>query len=117
MAKLHVLDINDPDVEGKPATCVLHTPTPGGVNAAGITWKDAFVAVGIAKPSVMSVGNKPGQITQAESNDIANGNVLEFVVLMDTKPQSRLGADADFIIGQQLILVQKRADLVGFTIT
>lgn len=57
-------------------TVVVHTPTPAGNNAAGISWVNAIVGSGRNK-SVLSVGAGPGQITQTEMNGVLAGTIIE----------------------------------------
>lgn len=72
MSRLHILtgDANNTFI------VICHAPTPIGNNAAGVAWNTA-VANALKPVTRMSVGNGPGQITTAESNQIATGDVLE----------------------------------------
>jgi hypothetical protein len=72
MAKIHVLAGGSNNVY----TVVVHAPTPAGSNAAGVLWSDALKNSGRAK-SILTVGNGPGQITQAEMNQVTSGSLIE----------------------------------------
>src|SRR5688572_20004677 len=55
---------------------VVHSPTPVGNNSAGVSWATAVQNAGNAATQ-LTIGNGPGQITQAEANGVANGSVIE----------------------------------------
>lgn len=55
---------------------VVHAPTPGGNNSAGVAWTVALANSGL-NITVLPVGNGPGQISSAESNQVANGTLIE----------------------------------------
>jgi hypothetical protein len=55
---------------------VVHSPTPGGNNSAGIAWSTAIQNSGRNQTS-MTVGNGAGQISSSESNQVASGSVVE----------------------------------------
>lgn len=55
---------------------VVHATTPVGNNSAGISWKVALVNSGLAA-TTLPVGTGPGQITQAESNQVTTGDLIE----------------------------------------
>lgn len=72
MARLHILQSSGNNLYN----VVVHAPTPAGSNAAGVLWSDAIKNSGLAVTS-MTVGNGPGQISSAESNQVAAGTVIE----------------------------------------
>lgn len=72
MSKLHILEqtsLNTYNV-------VVHAPTPAGNNSAGFSWTQVLANAGLAVTR-MTVGNGPGQISQNESNQVANGSIIE----------------------------------------
>ena len=71
MSRLHILAGND-----RLYQCVLHWPVPAVVNAAGISYRAALANSGMARNS-MAVGTGAGQITQAEADQIAAGEIYE----------------------------------------
>jgi len=84
MAKIHVLEA---DKRNK-YRVVIHTPMPAGSNQAGHSWRHVWLEAkkrrdenGNPLPvrSILDVGNMPGNITQAEADDIANGSTIEIV--------------------------------------
>lgn len=72
MSRLHILE----QVGVNLYNVVVHAPSPAGTNSAGVLWATAIQNAGLAVTQ-MTVGNGPGQITQAEANQIANGSVIE----------------------------------------
>lgn len=72
MSKLHVLTGDG----GNNYTVVAHASTPVGNNSAGIAWNTA-VANALKPQTVMTVGPGAGQISAAEANQVASGDVLE----------------------------------------
>lgn len=72
MARMHILGAGTVDTYD----VVVHAPTPPGNNAAGIAWAVAIQNSGRAISS-LTVGNGPGQITQAENNQVTGGTVIE----------------------------------------
>lgn len=71
MSKIHIQKANNRKYD-----VVVHTPMPSGSNTAGETWKDCWVADG-KNLTVLKVGTKPSNITQAESNGIIAGDTME----------------------------------------
>ena len=55
---------------------VVHSPVPAGNNQAGILWSTAIINSGRNVTS-MAIGTGPGQITQAEADQVAAGTVME----------------------------------------
>lgn len=55
---------------------VIHIATPVGNNSAGFLWSDCIKNSGRNSTS-LSVGTGPGQITQAEADQIAAGTLIE----------------------------------------
>lgn len=72
MAKIHVLEGGGNNLY----QVVVHTPAPAGNNSAGVAWSVAIANSGHAT-SQMPVGNGPGQIAQAELNQVEAGSVIE----------------------------------------
>jgi hypothetical protein len=72
MARLHILQQSGINVYG----VVVHAPTPVGNNSAGVPWSVAIQNAGFANTS-LPVGNGPGQITQAEANQVEAGTLIE----------------------------------------
>lgn len=72
MSKIHVLQGAGPNLY----QVVIHAPAPVGNNDAGVSWATAISNSG-HNTSVMPVGNGPGQISQAELNQIQSGSVIE----------------------------------------
>lgn len=64
---------------------ICHAPTPVGNNAAGVSWATA-IKNSSAPVTSMTIGNGPGQISTAESNDVANGAVIEVSFPLDDDP-------------------------------
>lgn len=81
MALIHVLAADRSGL----FSCVLHVAVPTGSNAAGTTWKDAFLASGRSGRTVMTEGLLAGQITTAEKAQIAAGDIVEFVFEMNAE--------------------------------
>ncbi len=71
MSKIHVLEGGNNLYHA-----VVHGPAPNGNNAAGVAWSVAIANSGRAI-SVLPVGNGPGQIAQAELNQVQAGTVIE----------------------------------------
>lgn len=74
MSNIHVLSGNTNGLY----TAIIHTPTPVGNNAVGVSWKTALVNSGMAK-TVMTPGVAAGQISSAEKAQIEAGDVIEAV--------------------------------------
>lgn len=72
MSKIHVLAGNGSNLY----TVVVHANTPAGNNGAGVLWSDAIKNSGRAT-SIMTAGTGPGQIQNAELNNVANGTIIE----------------------------------------
>ncbi len=81
MSSLHVLSGNGSGLY----QVVIHTPTPVGNNSVGVSWATALINSGMAK-TVMTVGVGPGQISQAEHDQIAAGTVIEAVTQWQDDP-------------------------------
>lgn len=71
MSSIHILSGN-----AGVFSAVVHVPTPVGTNSAGVSWQTALVNSGMAKTN-MPIGTGPGQILQAEADQIAAGAVIE----------------------------------------
>jgi hypothetical protein len=72
MARMHVLQASGNNVY----SIVVHAPTPAGNNSAAISWATALQNSGLATTQLV-VGNGPGQITNAESNQVLAGTLIE----------------------------------------
>lgn len=72
MSRLHILEANGNNVY----SVVVHATTPVGNNSAGIAWSTALQNSGLAMTR-MTVGNGPGQISQAEANQVTSGALIE----------------------------------------
>lgn len=79
MSKVHVFENTG---ENK-YRCVIHIATATGTNnLVGATWKDIFLASGRAGSTILTVGTKLGNITQAEYDSIIAGDLLEIVAMI-----------------------------------
>jgi hypothetical protein len=87
MAKIHILTADTG--AGTQAQAVVHTATPTGSNPAGVLWSVALKNAGLAT-SILTVGNGPGQITQAELNDIQAGTLFEVSLMIAVDPTQTL---------------------------
>lgn len=77
--KIHVLEGND---NGE-YRVVIHETMPLGNNGAGKAWKNCLLnAKDSVLSSILSVGVEPGNITQAEADSIAKGEVFEIVTMI-----------------------------------
>lgn len=81
MARMHILQSSGLNVY----SVVVHATTPGGNNSAGVAWTTALQNSGLAVTQ-MVVGNGPGQITQAEANQIAAGTLVEASFAWEDNP-------------------------------
>lgn len=81
MARIHILEGSGLNTY----TVVVHAPVPAATNVAGFQWSDCIKNSG-RNTTMMSVGTGPGQITNAENNDIANGTVVEAVFQWQNDP-------------------------------
>jgi hypothetical protein len=72
MARMHILQQVGPNLY----TVIVHAPTPSGTNAAGVAWSAAIASAGLATTR-MPIGTGPGQISQAEADQVQNGAVIE----------------------------------------
>lgn len=66
-------------------TAVIHVATPAGNNQVGVSWATALVNSGMNK-SIMTVGVGPGQISQAEHDQIVAGTIIEAVMQWQDDP-------------------------------
>ncbi len=75
MSNIHVLV---GDGRGK-VSVVMHFAVPGTDNSAspGVNWQTALVNSGIGGNTSMPIGTGPAQITQAEADSIAAGELFE----------------------------------------
>lgn len=81
MAKIHILAGGGNNVY----TAVIHAAVPAANNTAGTPWSDALKNSGMAT-TVMTVGNGPGQISNNEATNIANGALFEAVIQWQNDP-------------------------------
>lgn len=81
MARLHILTGSADNTY----SVVCHSPTPAGTNSAGVPWNTA-VANALKPKTVLTIGNGAGQISTAESNQVASGDVLEVTFQFTDNP-------------------------------
>lgn len=117
MAKIHILAGNTANLY----TAVVHATVPAGNNAAGTPWADAIKNSGNAT-TIMTVGTGPGQITQAEANQILAGTVIEAVFVFQddpTKSNAERLAYVDTVATQSVneLLARLSAELKLFGLT
>lgn len=100
----------------------VHTPTPAGVNAAGVSWAEAIRNSG-NNVSAMTVGNGPGQISNSENTQVLNGSVYEASFTWGNNPtwtdQQRtddLNVRAAQAVEQKLAELQGRLMFFGMTV-
>jgi len=118
MAKVHVLEQQGANL----FRCVVHFATPTGNNVVGTSWKAALVASGIAKASVLAVGNAGHQITTQENNQLVSGDLIEtefsFVydpVWTTTEVNTALDAEAATRIATRTTELQNLLKFYGYT--
>ena len=75
MSKIHVLESNN----NKSFKVALHFDVPVGNNSSGFSWKQAGLGSGRIGSTTLSVGVKPGNITQGEYDNIISGDIIEIV--------------------------------------
>ena len=73
MADIHVLTARS---RGQ-VDVVLHVPIPVGTNSVGTNWRTALVNSDTGGNTSLTIGEGPGQITQAEADLIASGAIFE----------------------------------------
>jgi hypothetical protein len=101
MSKIHVLENNN----GQYKT-VIHFTVPPGNNSAGKSWKDCALAGGEGVTTVLTVGDLPGQITQAEHDDIVAGNVLEIICNILVESGGATSASLDKLADKEIAAKQ-----------
>lgn len=72
MSRLHILQQAGNNVYN----VIVHAPIPAGNNSAGVPYATAIQNAGLAN-TTMTIGTGPGQVQQAEADQIASGTVLE----------------------------------------
>jgi hypothetical protein len=110
MAHIHVLD----NAGGDNFNALVHIAVPAGNNSVGVSWKTCWLAsLGAAAPaSKLLVGNGPGQISQAESNQISGGDLMEFDFQFTDDPNSTQATrDANIDAVALSVQTQRLADL------
>jgi hypothetical protein len=110
MASIHIMQ---GDANGKLFQVVVHAPVPAGNNSAGVSWADALKGSGLNK-SLMTVGTTPGTISNTESNQIANGTVMEANFLWEDNPAwSNAERQADITLRAQQLIADLQAQRSG----
>jgi hypothetical protein len=111
--KVHVLDAQSTSRY----RVVLHTPMPVGNNSAGVTWKAAYLAAGLAV-SILPVGSAPGTTTQAEHDAILAGDTIEILGEIPAESGGATSASvtqmADALIASALSVLQARLRYYGY---
>jgi len=117
MARIHILEGSGQNVY----TVVVHGAVPAGNNVAGFPWSDCINNSGHNTTS-MTVGTGPGQITNAEQNQIAAGTLVEGVAQWQNDPawtQAERAANLDLmatrLIADLLADLQTRLRVWGLT--
>lgn len=117
MAKIHVLAGAGLNLY----TVVVHANTPNGNNSAGTAWSDAIKNSGRAT-SILTVGTGPGQIQNAEMNQITNGAIIEGSFQWGDDPnwtnaerQTDLDLRATQLVTDLLARYQQELKYFGFT--
>ena len=76
MSKMHILDASG----AGQFRVAFHAPVMTATNAlTGLTWKATLLAAGRIGTTCLTIGTGPGQIAQAEADQIAAGDVMEIV--------------------------------------
>lgn len=119
MARLHILDRS----ENNTYTVVVHSPVPATNNSAGNSWASVLVSAG-RNVSSLAIGAGPGQITQAELDQIVGGTVLETLFHWQNNPgwtNNQRVADLNSRAGQAVADAQAeladRYKYYGYTVT
>lgn len=115
MSRIHVLEESGVNTY----RIVVHAPVPAGNNSAGVAWSTALSNSGIAGTQ-MTVGNGPGQISQAESNDVNGGTVIEATFSFTDDPNlsaaernARLDFEATKLVAETQVELQRRLKYFG----
>lgn len=77
------------EADGLLVKLVIHFPTPGGSNAAGVLWTD--VVDTLQDVSVLTVGTGVFQIANGENTQVLNGSLREFEATFNIGGCSRPG--------------------------
>ena len=75
MSKIHILESNN----AFGYKVAIHFPTPIGSNSVGKSWKSCALSTGNIGSTVLSLGTKPGDITQSEYDSIIAGDIVECI--------------------------------------
>ena len=75
MSKIHVLGSDN----NQSYMVAIHYDTPAGTNSVSETWKACGLESGLIGETILEVGTGPGNIIQAEYDDIIAGDVIEIV--------------------------------------
>lgn len=117
MARIHVLESGSLNEY----TIVVHAPTPGGTNSAGVSWATAIANSG-RNVSRMTVGNGAGQITNTEATNVGNGSVIEAVFQFTDDPawdtatrNARLDAEATKLVAETQARYSQELKFFGAT--
>lgn len=81
MARIHVLSRAGLNVY----SCIVHAPTPAGNNVVGVAWSTAIQNSG-NNTTQLTIGNGPGQITNAEANQVTAGTMIEATFPWEDNP-------------------------------
>ncbi len=115
MSTYHVMDA---DRSGDPLI-VMHLAVPAGNNSVGVPWRTLVVNLKENTTS-MTIGDGPCQITQAEANLIATGEVWEAsqrYTLSSAGPtiQEKAAALAAFVADRQELALARMATRLQYT--
>jgi hypothetical protein len=105
MSKIHVLEGSTVGYQA-----IIHFAVPAGNNAVGNTWKSCIAASGGTKSTAMSIGNGVGQITQAEADQIAAGDVLEVSTTIGRKANGSAPTSQDITTLVDAVITQTQLD-------
>jgi len=61
----------------------IHFATPAGSNSVGMSWKECALAAGMIGTTALEVGTAPGNISQAEHDDIIAGDTIEIITTIN----------------------------------
>ncbi len=118
MSRLHVLNLTGSNTY----RVIVHATTPVGNNSAGISWATALQNSGLAG-SRMTIGTGPGQILQAEADQVTAGTVIEAPFYWQDNPawdnttrQNDLNARATEAVNNVLADYAARLKYFGFVV-
>lgn len=111
MARLHILRQTSSNLYN----VVVHAPTPNGNNLAGFTWAQAMAGAKYGQ-TTLEIGNGPGQITNAEANQVTSGALIEAPFAWGDDPNwtdQQRAADLEIRAGQA---VNEAVERMQFTL-